>query len=234
MRLDKYLTLTLNITRSEAKKVLKSKNVVINNKIITDGGYNISDNDEVYYENNKLIYRENIYLMMNKPSGFLCANKDNLHKTVFELINDYKVRNLFTVGRLDLDMTGLLLITNDGSFAHMLTSPSKDISKKYYVEVEGEFKESDVSFLASGITLKDEDGSFYKAKKAVLEIITPNSAHIIITEGKFHEVKKLCKAVGCNVKYLKRVSIGGLEIDKSLEEGKYREITEEEIKKIFN
>lgn len=237
MRLDKYITVVLNVTRSEAKKIIKSKKVIINEKVITDSSYDITSNDNVYYDNNKLVYKENIYIMMNKEAGFVCANSDKYHKTVFELINNnkYNINKLFTVGRLDIDTTGLLIITNDGYFAHKLTSPKKGVSKKYYVVVNDSFPENAFDILKKGVSLKDDDGSEYISKPAYIEYVNDlrKEAYITITEGKFHEVKKLCAHFGLKVLKLHRCSIGALVLDESLKFGMYREMTDEEIESII-
>ena len=173
---------------------------------------------------------------MNKKSGYVCANCDNLYPTVFELLDNkiYNPNKLFTIGRLDVDTTGLLIITNDGDLAHKITSPKSNIKKVYYVEVDGEFPKECSEKLASGIILTTEDGEEYKAKPASIDFIDDlkNKAYITVTEGKFHEVKKICKYFGLNVLKLHRVQIGELMLDKNLKTGIYRELTKEELDRL--
>lgn len=236
MRLDKYITLGLNVTRSEAKKIIKNKKIVINNKTITDSSYNVLETDDVLYENSKIEYKEKIYIMMNKKSGYVCANCDNLYPTVFELLDNkiYNPNKLFTIGRLDVDTTGLLIITNDGDLAHKITSPKSNIKKVYYVEVDGSFLAGCSNILQEGITLKDEDGNEYKTRPVNIDFLNEekNKAYITVTEGKFHEVKKICKYFGLNVLKLHRVQIGELMLDKNLKTGIYRELTKEELDRL--
>lgn len=238
MRLDKYITLGLNVTRSEAKKIIKNKKIVINNKTITDSSYNVLETDDVIYENSKIEYKEKIYIMMNKKTGYVCANCDNLYPTVFELLDNkiYNPNKLFTIGRLDVDTTGLLIITNDGDLAHKITSPKSNIKKVYYVEVDGEFPKECSEKLASGIILTGEDGEEYKAKPASIDFIgdLKNKAYITVTEGKFHEVKKLCAYFGLKVLKLHRNQIGSLILDESLDIGMYKEISLEVVKKALD
>lgn len=233
MRLDKFITETLNVSRKDAKQILKSKNILVDNAIITDGGYNLKKESIVLYNGKELIYKENIYLMMNKKKGYVSANQDKYHKTVFDLIDNkkYNINKLFTVGRLDIDTTGLLLITSDGDFSHYLTSPKNNISKTYYVETDNSFPDNAIYELREGIKLIDDDKKEYLSKPAKIEYIDEkkDKAYITVTEGKFHEVKKLCGHFGLKVLNLHRISIGKVVLDKDLQEGMIRELTEEEI-----
>lgn len=232
MRLDKYISLSLNLTRSESKKIISSKKIKINQKVITKSDYNVEENDFVTYNDKEVIYEENIYLMMNKPQGYVCSHFDNHNKTVFDLISDYNRNRLSIVGRLDIDTEGLLLITSDGKLLHELTSPKKDKEKKYYVECEKDFTVEDVSKVKVGITIVLEDGEEYKCKEGKLEILERNKAYITIKEGKFHQIKKMCEKLNNKVTYLKRVSIDSLLLDNSLEVGSYRHLTQDEVKSL--
>lgn len=229
MRLDKYLTYALSLSRNDSRKLIKSKRITVNDKEVYKNDLYLNKGDYVKLDGEIIVYKEFIYLMMNKPSGYVCANADNLHKTVFELINGYEKYNLFTVGRLDIDTTGLLLITNNGSFAHKLTSPKYECEKKYYVETDVDFEKEDIDKMLSGLLLYEEKDKPFISKPAKLEIIEHNKGYITITEGKYHQVKKLCKACGKTVVVLKRVSMGDLKLDESLSLGSYRELTEEEL-----
>lgn len=230
MRLDKYLTYALSLSRNDSRKLIKSKRITVNDKEVYKNDLYLNDGDYVKLDGKIIVYKEFIYLMMNKPAGYVCANTDNLHRTVFELINGFEKYNLFTVGRLDIDTTGLLLITNNGSFAHKLTSPKYECEKKYYVETDIDFEEEDIQKMWSGLLLYEEKDKPFISKPAKLEIIEKNKGYITITEGKYHQVKKLCKACGKTVTALKRVSMGDLKLDESLKLGSYRELTEEELK----
>lgn len=229
MRLDKFVSYCLDISRVDAKKIIKNKEIEINDVVITDSAYLVKlDKDIVKYQDKILKYEEYIYLMLNKPTGYICATTDP-NPTVLDLITEYKKYNLSIVGRLDKDSVGLLLLTNDGKLNHFLTSPKSSIYKKYYVEVDGEFNNSDIEEFKNGITITDVDGSLFKTSSSILEIISKNRAYISIKEGKFHQVKKMCEKVGKTVTYLKRVQIGLLKLDPSLKEGMYRKLTSEEI-----
>ncbi len=232
MRLDKYLTHALGISRNDSRKLIKSKRITVNDKDVRKNDQYLLDGDYVKLDGEIINYKEFIYLMMNKPSGYVCANIDNVHKTVFELIDGYENYDLFTVGRLDIDTTGLLLITNNGSLAHKLTSPKYECEKKYYVETDIAFEEDDINKMLSGLLLYEEKDKPFISKPAKLEIIEGNCGYITITEGKYHQVKKLCKACGKTVTSLKRVSMGDLILDEKVELGNYRELTEEELLKL--
>lgn len=229
MRLDKYIMNALQISRNDAKKIIKKKEIEVNGIINQVADTQVKDEDIITYKGKKLVYKENIYLMMNKPKGYVCANIDNVNKTIFELIDDYDVSKLSVVGRLDKDTEGLLLITTDGLFLHNLTSPKHEVFKKYYVECEGTFEEEDIEKFNEGITIKEEDGKLYKCKPAILKIIDSHKGYISIKEGKFHQIKKMCAAVNKKVIYLKRISIGELNLDDKLKVSEYRELTNEEL-----
>lgn len=242
MRLDKFLTEGLLITRNEAKKLISSKKVMVNQKIINQSNFQLSANDEVKYLNNenheiKVMYKENIYLMLNKPQGYVCAKSDNLNPTVIDLLNqgtmkDYNKEKTNIIGRLDKDTEGLLLLTTDGLFLHNLTSPKKHKSKKYYVICENDFDKEDEEEISKGVYITLEDGTKYQCSDAKLEIIDKNIAYITVYEGKFHQVKKMCLALGNKVTYLKRVEIAGVTLDEKLKKGEYRELTKEELLKL--
>lgn len=228
MRLDKYLTKTNVGNRKQSKKLIKEKKIYVEDKLITNESFQVKENANVYLLNNdsleKLVYEEYIYLMLNKPKDYVCAIKDNLHKSVLELIKDYEERDLHIVGRLDIDTEGLLLITDDGDFTHKITSPKSNISKKYYVEYCGKMKDDAEISVKNGITL--DDGSI--TKPGILEKIDETSAYITIYDGKFHQVKRMFAEIGTHVTYLKRVKIGKLELDENLKLGSYKKLTEQE------
>lgn len=228
MRLDNFLTKALNITRSEASKVIKSKQIKVNDDIITKKDIYIDEQKDIIQFNNQIItYKEFIYIMLNKPKGYLSATKDGKEKTVIDLI-DIK-RDIFPVGRLDKDTEGLLLLTNNGKYAHFLTSPNHHVEKKYYVELEKNIDEKDILLFCNGLEIKDGKDELYITKKAKLDLITNNSCYVYITEGKFHQIKRMFEKLDNKVTYLKRVQFGEIKLDDKLELGQYRELTDDEI-----
>ncbi len=226
MRLDKLLGNLKYGSRSEIKVFCKKGLVVVNDLIIKDPSINVTESDVIYFNNELVYHKDNIYLMLNKPKGYICANKDGLHKTVLELIKEpYNRYDLIIVGRLDIDTEGLLLITNDGAWAHQVISPSNDHYKKYYVKLKNKLINYDC--LLDGVEILDGNNNVYKTKKAYIEVISSNEAYISISEGKFHQVKRMFEYIGNEVLYLKRVQINSLTLD--IELGKYKEIDKNSI-----
>ncbi len=228
MRIDKYLSDAGIGTRSNIKKIIKDGKVIVNNEIIKKTDVQISGNDIVYVDEKKVTYYENIYLIMNKPAGVISATFDNHHQTVIDLITDFPKKNLFPVGRLDIDTVGLLIITTDGNFAHKLTNPKSAIYKTYYAEFLGSYNKEIDDIFYEGIILDDE-----KTKPAFFNYLGNNQCTVSICEGKFHQVKRMMKYVNLEVTYLKRIKYGSLLLDEKLEEGQYRILTDEEIKKLL-
>lgn len=231
MRIDKFLCNALALSRKEVQKIIKQKKVLVNNEIINKVDFKIDENnDEIYYNNQKLKYREFIYVMMNKPSGIISATYDKFDKTVIDLL-DSKLQyyNLFPVGRLDKDTVGLLLLTNDGKLSHDLLSPKKHIDKKYLVKSLNNLSLEDINKLENGIDIGD-----YITKKSKIEIIKENEFYITISEGKFHQIKRMLEAINNKVIFLERVEFKNLKLDKKLARGEYRELTELEIEALIN
>lgn len=233
MRLDKFISATTTLSRAEAKKIIK-KGILINDILVKSPDYKIDEiNDQVIVNGNRLFYQKYVYIMMNKPQNVISATENAIDKTVVDLLEEKdRIYKVFPVGRLDKDTEGLMLLTNDGELAHKLISPKKDVEKKYYVEVSGELKEEHLELVKDGLVI--DEG--YKCKSARLEILESSKvksiANIYITEGKFHQVKRMMKALGTTVTYLKRLSIGTLELDKILKLGEYRYLTDKEIKNL--
>ena len=233
MRLDKFLANSGIGTRKEVKEILKNKKISVNDTFVKDGKIQIDEEkDIVKYEDKIIYYKPFVYIMMNKPAGVISATEDSHHKTVIDLLNnEYRTYDIFPVGRLDIDTEGLLLLTNDGVLSHNLLSPKKHVDKKYYVKIVNSLSDDDIKMLENGIKLEEN----FVTKKAKVEIICNNSeknenlAYITISEGKFHQVKRMFKAVNNEVLYLKRVKMGGLLLDEKLKLGEYRELTEEEL-----
>ena len=233
MRLDKFISSTTTLSRAEAKKIIK-KGILINDILIKSPDYKVDEiNDQVMVNGKRLVYQKYVYIMMNKPQDTISATEDAIEKTVVDILKEEdRIHKVFPVGRLDKDTEGLMLLTNDGELAHRLISPKKDVVKKYYVEVSGELKEEHLSIVEAGVIL--EDG--YKCKPARLEILESSEnksrANIFITEGKFHQVKRMMKSIGATVTYLKRLSIGSLILDENLILGEYRYLTDDELNKL--
>ena len=233
MRLDKFISTTTTLSRAEAKKIIK-KGILINDILIKSSDYKVDENNDIVIVNgSRLVYQKYVYIMMNKPQNVISATEDMIDKTVVDILKDKdRIHKVFPVGRLDKDTEGLMLLTNDGELAHKLISPKKYVEKKYYVEVTGELKEEYLELVKDGLVL--DDG--YKCKSARLEILESSKdkscANIYITEGKFHQVKRMMKALETTVTYLKRLSIGSLILDESLKLGEYRYLTDKELKKI--
>ncbi|MDP4172302.1 MAG: pseudouridine synthase [Bacillota bacterium] len=230
MRIDKLLANLGFGSRKEVKQLLKSGAVKVDDAVIKDAKAHVDPaTQHVTLNGEHVEYKEFIYLMMNKPPGVLSATEDSRDKTVIDLLelND-QVYNPFPVGRLDKDTEGLLLITNDGQLSHRLLSPKKHVPKTYFAVIEGEVTEEDVEAFQEGVTL--DDGYFTKpGQLTILKSGLMSDIELTITEGKFHQVKRMFEAVGKRVVYLKRLSMGPLALDESLELGEYRELTEEEI-----
>lgn len=236
-RIDKILGNLGYGTRKELKKLAKSGVITVNGEVIKDSSTKADpENDEITFMDEIVNYRKYVYLMLNKPAGYISATEDYLHDTVLELIDEeYLVFNLFPAGRLDKDTEGLLLLTNDGQFAHRILAPKNKVPKTYYAEVAGIVDEHDIEDFSEGLVL-DDGYETLPAELKILEIDESNSRsqiELTIVEGKFHQVKRMFEAVGKSVVYLKRLSMGNLKLDDALELGEYREITEEELENMI-
>ncbi|MGW7624387.1 pseudouridine synthase [Bacillus subtilis] len=231
MRLDKLLANSGYGSRKEVKAVVKAGAVMIDGKPAKDVKAHVDpDTQEVTVYGEPVDYREFIYLMMNKPQGVLSATEDSRQQTVVDLLTPEEMRfEPFPAGRLDKDTEGFLLLTNDGQLAHRLLSPKKHVPKTYEVHLKSQISREDISDLETGVYI--EGG--YKTKPAKAEIKTNDSGNTVIyltiTEGKYHQVKQMAKAVGNEVVYLKRLSMGLVSLDPALAPGEYRELTEEEL-----
>ena len=233
MRLDKFLADAGIGTRSEVKTAIRKKQVTVNTLVVTDPGVSVSDADTVCYKNTPIGAAKPRYYMMHKPSGCVSATKDN-EMTVLDYFPESERKNLFPVGRLDKDTEGLLLLTDDGMFAHNLTSPRKHVDKTYYFEGEGVLAEDAAKQMAVGIDIGDEKPT-KSARLEIEEILSSKhkvTGRLTISEGRYHQVKRMLAKMGVTITYLKRLSIGGVCLDERLEKGQYRELTPEEIKRL--
>lgn len=234
MRLDKLLGEMGIGTRNQVKEQIRKGNVWINGCPAKKSDLKVDpDRDRIQVNGKEISYVAKEYYLLNKPKGVVSATKDPVHPTVIGLLADAKRKDLFPVGRLDIDTEGLLLITNDGDLAHRLLSPKKHVDKVYYAQVKGRLPSNSVSMMEQGLTLKDQT----KALPARLAIrkqwqaISGWEAEVFLTirEGKFHQVKRMFEAVGCEVTYLKRIAMGPLALDENLACGQYRALTRQEI-----
>ncbi len=231
MRLDKYLA-ELNIgTRSQVKELIRKKLVTVNGKLVTAPEFQLSEtSDEVMLQGKKLQFSQFEYYMLNKPAGVVSATRDALSETVLSLLPKDHKKDLFPVGRLDKDTEGLLLITNDGALAHQLLSPKKHVAKTYLVKIREPLSDESVHALEWGVDIGDDA---LTAPAFVSRIYDPdkegNWIHLTISEGRFHQVKRMLEAVSNEVLSLKRIRFGALSLDRLLESGECRALTEEEV-----
>ncbi len=230
-RLDRFISNQLNIPRTMAKTQIHRGKVTVDGEIVRDPALNIeAEVSNISYKGEKVNYNEFVYILMNKPKGVLSATEDKNKKTVVDLIPaDMKRNNLFPVGRLDKDTTGLLIITDDGDFSHRCISPNKNISKTYIATLDGDLTEEMTEKFKEGVTL--QDGTSLKPAK--LEIIEKNVAKITITEGKYHQIKRMFGVVDLGVVELKRISIGSLVLPKTLKEGDCIMLNMEDLSMVF-
>jgi 16S rRNA pseudouridine516 synthase len=233
MRIDKFLSNLKYGTRTEIRDLVSSGRVLRKGILVTDSGMDIDpEGDLIAVDGETVFYKKNIYLMMNKPQGILSANKDARYKTVIDLvIEPYSRFDLDLCGRLDLDTEGFVLLTNDGEMLHQITNPKKDVEKIYQVTLARPL--GDHSRLLKGVKILDGKDQPYVTKPARIIPQTPTTCQIAITEGKFHQVKRMFEALGNQVSFLKRVSIGGLFLDPALKPGECKELSFSEVQAVF-
>lgn len=225
MRLDKFLTQAAELTRSEAKQRIKKGSVTVNGEIAKKAEEKVSTQDRVCLDGKEVVYEQYRYLMLHKPAGVISATEDAADRTVLDLIADGK-KGLFPVGRLDKDTEGLLLLTNDGALAHDLLSPKKHVDKKYFAILDGPVGQKEQELFSEGLNIGDEKMTL----PAKLELTDkPEEVFITVQEGRFHQVKRMAQAVGRNVTYLKRISMGSLVLDPDLKKGEYRPLSKQEL-----
>ena len=232
MRLDKFLVACAVGSRTEVKNYLKAGRVMVNGKKEKSAKLQVNeDTDEICFDGQKLDYEEFVYYMMNKPQGVISATEDPKHKTVLDLLDDLaRSKEVFPVGRLDIDTHGLLLLTNDGKLAHALLSPKRHVDKTYLAQIKGIMTQEDVEKFAQGIPLKD-----FTCQPARLELVTidteknQSQIRVTIAEGKFHQVKRMVAYCGKEVVDLQRLTMGTLTLDENLKRGEWRRLTKEEL-----
>ena len=248
-RLDKYIAESAGITRKEAKTALSKGRVQVNGTVCKNGDCKVSARDAVTLDGKNLKSEEFLYLMLYKPAGVVSATEDGRDKTVLDLVREQSAesadavkesgyflgkREVFPVGRLDKDTEGLLLLTDDGELAHRLLSPKKHVDKVYFARLDGEVPLDAAMRFEEGIQVGQE----YKALPAKLKVLSAqegvSEVHITLREGKFHQVKRMCHEIGCEVTYLKRISMGNLVLDEKLKPGECRKLTAEEVVHVRN
>ena len=229
MRLDKFLAAAGIGTRSEVKELMRRGEVTLNGSNCKKPEQKIEPaSDIVAVSGKQVFYEELSYFLFHKPAGCVSATKDDREKTVMDYLKEPQCRDLFPVGRLDKDTEGLLLITNDGDLAHRLLSPRKHVDKTYYAKIEGKVDNTDEKAFLEGIDIGDEEKTL-PAKLVPLSTGEISEAEITIWEGRYHQIKRMFEAVGKKVLYLKRISMGSLILEESLEKGTYRRLSREEI-----
>ncbi len=224
-RLDKFLCDKKIGTRSQVKGLIQKGLVTVNDEVVKKADVKVTDSDIICCQGVVLSTEEYGYFMLNKPAGIISATEDASQQTVLDFFKDEPYKNLYPVGRLDKDTEGLLLVTNDGPLGHELLSPKKHVSKTYYAELAHALSQMDIDALENGVDIGEKNLTL----PAQVEVIGETAVHITITEGKFHQVKRMFEAVSNKVLYLKRLSMGSLRLDDNLSLGEYRALTNEEL-----
>ena len=226
MRLDKILSKSTAFTRSQSKIAIRGGKVKVDGEVVKNTAQHISEDANVEYMGVPLKKPKPQFIMFNKPAGVVCANSDKDHTTVFDSLFLPRLETLHIAGRLDIDTTGLLLITDDGQWSHRITSPKHKHEKTYLVDLDTPITENQIRILTEGVQLKDEKKRSLPAK---VEVMTEKQIRMTITEGKYHQVKRMLAAVGNHVFKLHRERIGKIKLDATLKEGEWRELTADEI-----
>ena len=228
-RIDKIIATQTGYSRKEVKELIRQKRVLVNNEIVSKSEIKVDcENDEIIVDGEKLNIKKYIYLILNKPKGYISATEDKNMKTVLDLVpNEYLHRKLFPAGRLDKDTTGMMIITDDGEFAHNILSPKKHIKKLYNVTIDISMNQEMVDGFKNGVVLNDGE-----CKSAILKITGNNTGLVTLTEGRYHQIKRMFGCYGAKVIELERVGMGNLELPMDLGIGECRELTKNELKSI--
>lgn len=226
-RLDKFISHLAEIPRTQARASIKRKEVSVNGEIITSHNFQLAEQDEVLHQGTPLVFLGKRYYMLNKPVGYVCANSDELHKTVFDLLDEPNMSDFHVAGRLDIDTTGLVIITNDGDWSHKITSPKSNKFKTYLVETQEPITDEALEQLRTGVMLHNEKDL---TRPAIAEKLANYGLRLSISEGKYHQVKRMLYAVDNKVVELHREQIAGITLDENLASGEYRLLTTLEIK----
>ncbi|MCC0089317.1 16S rRNA pseudouridine(516) synthase RsuA [Aeromonas veronii] len=227
MRLDKFLCDCSDLTRSLAGKLIRQGEVMVDGIVVKQPAFHINEQSQIEFDGVLLtLEQRNRYFMLHKPEGYVCSNEDPDHPTVFFLMDEPAMGKLHVVGRLDLDTTGLVLVTDDGQWSHRITSPRHECAKTYHVWLADPVSPDAIALFAEGVYLRNETD---KTRPAQLEILGEREARLTIHEGKYHQVKRMFASIGNKVVGLHRERVGGLTLDEDLAPGEYRELTAEEI-----
>ncbi|MBB1345477.1 16S rRNA pseudouridine(516) synthase RsuA [Pseudoalteromonas sp. SG45-2] len=226
-RLDKFISHLAEIPRTQARASIKRKEVSVNGEVITSHNFQLTQQDEVLHQGTPLVFLGKRYYMLNKPVGYVCANSDELHKTVFDLLDEPNMSDFHVAGRLDIDTTGLVIITNDGDWSHKITSPKSNKFKTYLVETQEPITDEALEQLRTGVMLHNEKDL---TRPAIAERLANYGLRLSISEGKYHQVKRMLYAVDNKVVELHREQIAGIPLDENLASGEYRLLTTQEIK----
>ncbi|MEQ5125749.1 16S rRNA pseudouridine(516) synthase RsuA [Providencia zhijiangensis] len=230
MRLDKFLSQQLGISRSLVARELRAGNVMVDDEVVKSGSMQVGLDNEVAYDGNVLVQVTGPrYFMLNKPEGYVCSTDDPTHPTILYFIDEPVAQKLHAAGRLDIDTTGLVLLTDDGQWSHRITSPKHHCEKTYRVQLSEDIADDVAVQFEQGVMLNGEKSL---TKPAQLEIISPRDVRLTISEGRYHQVKRMFAAVGNHVCGLHRERVGEIRLDEQLEPGEYRPLTEAEIESI--
>lgn len=226
-RLDKFISHLAEVPRTQARASIKRKEVSVNGEVITAHNFQLAKEDAVLHNGEPLVFLGKRYFMLNKPVGYVCANSDDLHKTVFDLLDEPNMSDFHVAGRLDIDTTGFVIITNDGDWSHKITSPRSNKFKTYLVETQEPITDEALEQLREGVMLHNEKDA---TRPAIAERLANYGLRLSISEGKYHQVKRMLYAVDNKVVELHREQIAGIKLDEDLAPGEYRLLTENEIK----
>lgn len=230
MRLDKFLSQQLGISRSLVARELRAGNVMVDDEVVKSGSMQVGLDNEVAYDGNVLVQVTGPrYFMLNKPEGYVCSTDDPTHPTILYFIDEPVAQKLHAAGRLDIDTTGLVLLTDDGQWSHRITSPKHHCEKTYRVQLSEDITDDVAIQFEQGVMLNGEKSL---TKPAQLEILSPRDVRLTISEGRYHQVKRMFAAVGNHVCGLHRERVGEIRLDEQLEPGEYRPLTEAEIESI--
>ncbi|MCS3431614.1 16S rRNA pseudouridine(516) synthase RsuA [Klebsiella sp. BIGb0407] len=227
MRLDKFISQQLDTSRAISGRIIRENRVTVDGEIVRDASFKLKPEHLVTFDDNPLIQHNGPrYFMLNKPQGYVCSTEDPDHPTVLYFLDVPSAHKLHAAGRLDIDTTGLVLMTDDGQWSHRVTSPRYECEKTYYVTLSEPVADDTAEKFAAGVQLHNEKEL---TKPALLEVVTPNEVRVTLSEGRYHQVKRMFAAVGNHVVGLHRERIGGIKLDPELAEGEYRQLTEQEI-----
>lgn len=231
MRLDRFIAQSTDYSRREVKYLLRDGEVTVNGEVIKTADSKINSDDKITLAGEAMEQLDHRYFMLHKPVGFVCATKDKEHLTVLEFIEEPRIENLSVAGRLDIDTTGLVLLTDDGQWLHQVISPKHDCEKVYLVETKTPVNEKQIKKLEKGVWLTSENK---RTKPAKIEVIDEYHYRLTITEGRYHQVKRMFGAIDNHVESLHRERVGGVLLDESLAPGEYRALTQTEVDSIAN